>query len=233
MSPTTTSKDGQRIEWAHVVASGAQAKDFLQGQLTQDLNGLDEQPRWSLVLAPDSVVIASCLVARQGGDIVLSVERSMANALCERLARFLLRSDCQLSLVEVETGPFVDEGERVRANWPGPAEFATRLTPHSFGTTFVQSTVSFTKGCFTGQELVGRLDARGSSVPWRFVRASGPSHERVDAVLTSKGPSGPQGLTTVLALGGGVNGVGFAHRSLFGAPGESVHADDVLVTAID
>jgi len=35
--------------------------------------------------------------------------------------------------------------------------------------------VSFTKGCFTGQELVGRLDARGSSVPWRMVRASGPS----------------------------------------------------------
>jgi folate-binding protein YgfZ len=32
----------------------------------------------------------------------------------------------------------------------------------------VDRTVSFTKGCFTGQELVARLDARGSNVPWRL-----------------------------------------------------------------
>jgi folate-binding protein YgfZ len=32
----------------------------------------------------------------------------------------------------------------------------------------VDRTVSFTKGCFTGQELVARLDARGSNVPWRM-----------------------------------------------------------------
>lgn len=32
----------------------------------------------------------------------------------------------------------------------------------------VDRTVSFTKGCFTGQELVARLDARGSNVAWRL-----------------------------------------------------------------
>jgi folate-binding Fe-S cluster repair protein YgfZ len=34
----------------------------------------------------------------------------------------------------------------------------------------VERTVSFTKGCFTGQELVARLDARGSKVA-RSLRA--------------------------------------------------------------
>ena len=33
----------------------------------------------------------------------------------------------------------------------------------------VERTVSFTKGCFTGQELVARLDARGSKVARRTV----------------------------------------------------------------
>ena len=35
----------------------------------------------------------------------------------------------------------------------------------------VERTVSFTKGCFTGQELVARLDARGSKVARRPVRS--------------------------------------------------------------
>ena len=34
----------------------------------------------------------------------------------------------------------------------------------------VERTVSFTKGCFTGQELVARLDARGSKVARSPVR---------------------------------------------------------------
>jgi folate-binding protein YgfZ len=33
----------------------------------------------------------------------------------------------------------------------------------------VERTVSFTKGCYTGQELVARLDSRGNNVPRRLV----------------------------------------------------------------
>jgi len=37
----------------------------------------------------------------------------------------------------------------------------------------VDRTVSFTKGCYTGQELVARLDARGNNVPRRLVGVIG------------------------------------------------------------
>jgi folate-binding protein YgfZ len=37
----------------------------------------------------------------------------------------------------------------------------------------VERTVSFTKGCYTGQELVARLDARGNNVPRRLVGVIG------------------------------------------------------------
>jgi tRNA-modifying protein YgfZ len=41
----------------------------------------------------------------------------------------------------------------------------------------VERTVNFTKGCYTGQELVARLDARGSNVPRRLVGIVAPSGE--------------------------------------------------------
>jgi folate-binding protein YgfZ len=37
----------------------------------------------------------------------------------------------------------------------------------------VERTVSFTKGCYTGQELIARLDARGNNVPRRLVGVVG------------------------------------------------------------
>ncbi len=37
----------------------------------------------------------------------------------------------------------------------------------------VDRSVSFTKGCYTGQELVARLDARGNNVPRRLVGVVG------------------------------------------------------------
>ena len=97
----------------------------------------------------------------------------------------------------------------------------TGLTPHSFGDSFVKSTISFEKGCFTGQELVGRLDARGSSVPWRMVQVHGPSIEVLNDLLTSKGPNGPQGVTSSYLREGVTVGLGFAHRTLFVALEES------------
>src|SRR6202044_1593891 len=41
----------------------------------------------------------------------------------------------------------------------------------------VDRSVSFTKGCYTGQELVARLDARGNNVPRRLVGVIGGSEQ--------------------------------------------------------
>jgi folate-binding protein YgfZ len=52
-------------------------------------------------------------------------------------------------------------------------ELTDKTIPAEAG--IVERTISFTKGCYTGQELVARLDARGNRVPWnlRSVRAAG------------------------------------------------------------
>jgi folate-binding protein YgfZ len=204
------------LAWSVIKARGLDAESFLQGQLSQDLATLDDHGGWTLLLAPDSVVLSAAFVSRRDDGYDVVVPRGVVDVAENRLRRFLLRAKCTLSTEEVEEGPFATLDDQIDARWPGEREFAAALTPHSFGRHFVEATVSFQKGCFTGQELVARLDARGSSVPWRLVRVSGPSHERIDTVLRSKGPDGPKGVTSSSKRNGRIEGLGFAHRTLQG-----------------
>ncbi len=65
--------------------------------------------------------------------------------------------------------PEVAEVARIEAGFPrAGAEVTPRVMPAELG--LVERTVSFTKGCYTGQELVARLDARGSNVARRLCR---------------------------------------------------------------
>jgi folate-binding protein YgfZ len=202
------------LTWSVIEARGDEAKPFLQGQLSQDLDAVGPDGAWSLVLAPDSVVMAICFVRLNDDGVDLVVARELAERTLARLRRFLLRTKCTLEMHDADRGPFATVAEQIDASWPGAKEVERSLTPHTFGRHFVNETVSFQKGCFTGQELVGRLDARGSSVPWRLVRLEGPSEAVVDEYLKSKGPEGPQGVTSALEREGRVVGLGVAHRTL-------------------
>ena len=57
------------------------------------------------------------------------------------------------------------EAARIRAGWPAMGrELTERTIPAEVGG-LVEASVSFTKGCYTGQELVARIDSRGGNVP--------------------------------------------------------------------
>jgi folate-binding Fe-S cluster repair protein YgfZ len=231
MSTSGNDATTHALAWSVLKARGPETESFLQGQLSQDLALVDESGAWALILEPDSVVMTSCFVQRREDGFDLIVPRELAEVTTKRLRRFLLRTKCTIDVEEVDDGPFATLDEQIRANWPGVREFALALTPHSFGRSFVAATISFQKGCFTGQELVGRLDARGSSVPWRVVHVRGANSASVDAYLKSKGPAGPQGLTSAWMTSGRLDGLGVAHRTLLGATGED--SGDVTVEEID
>jgi folate-binding protein YgfZ len=60
----------------------------------------------------------------------------------------------------------VYERARIEAGVPAlGAELTEATIPAEAGQWFVDASVSFTKGCFTGQELVARMDARGANAP--------------------------------------------------------------------
>jgi tRNA-modifying protein YgfZ len=59
------------------------------------------------------------------------------------------------------------EVARIAAGWPRMGRELTEQTIAA-AAGIVERTVSFTKGCYTGQELVARLDSRGNRVPLRL-----------------------------------------------------------------
>jgi folate-binding protein YgfZ len=72
------------------------------------------------------------------------------------------------------------DARRIRAGVPRMgAELDASTIPASAGV--VERAVSFTKGCYTGQELVARIDSRGDKVPTRLRHVRG--HVAVGATL--------------------------------------------------
>jgi folate-binding protein YgfZ len=68
----------------------------------------------------------------------------------------------------------------------------------------VDRSVSFTKGCYTGQELVARLDSRGNNVPRRLVGIVGgtePEADRLAFGMTLHAPLAPAEGSAALAAG--------------------------------
>jgi len=61
--------------------------------------------------------------------------------------------------------PAAFEVARIEAGVPANGERAHRKDDPAGSRNLVAHTVSFTKGCYTGQELVARLDARADT--WR------------------------------------------------------------------
>src|SRR5690606_4763618 len=209
---------------AHVVArdvvrvAGPEAIGYLQGQLSQDVQGLAVgASARSFVLQPTGKVDAWVRVNRTDEDeVILDVDGGHGEALVARLRRFLLRTKAEVTPLawrcvalrgpgatraataavadrdvlalpagwpgidgadllgpeaEVPEGvPEVDvaayESARLRAGVPAlGAELTERTIPAEAGRWVIDASVSFTKGCFTGQELVARIDSRGGNVP--------------------------------------------------------------------
>lgn len=101
------------------------------------------------------------------------------------------------------------EARRIRAGVPRMgAEITPDAIPAELGRWVIDASVSFTKGCYTGQELVARIDSRGGNVP-RHLRGLVGEGLVVGAPVTV----GDKEVGTVTSAAGGV-GLALLHRSV-------------------
>ena len=127
----------------------------------------------------------------------------------------LVPSDLPSDAVEIDGTAL--EALRIRAGVPRwGAELDTDTIPATLGQWVIDASVSFTKGCYTGQELVARIDSRGGHVPRRLagvVIESGPA-PAVGAAITVGGE--PAGTITSAAPddGRGAVALAFVPRSI-------------------
>jgi folate-binding protein YgfZ len=147
---------------------------YLQGQLSQDVDAIDVgEKAWSFVLEPNGHIVALVSVWRLSADVFsLEVDTiELAQVVAARLQRFLLRTKAAITYGDADSDAAgdVDDAARIAEGRPGSAEFDERAVPAETG--WVDRAVSFTKGCYTGQELVARMDSRVAEPPRRLVRA--------------------------------------------------------------
>jgi hypothetical protein len=202
--------DIQSLTWCLLRVSGSDRLNYLQGQLTQDIStGAHHR---SLVLQPSGEVVSDVWVSCHEDVVDLVVPTVLVDVVLARLRRFLLRADVRFE-EEGLVAPPIDSMALIESSWPSAYEWQLDLPPHSFGRIVVDLTVSFAKGCFTGQELVGRADARNATMPWRFLTGRGGSVAEVSGLLKTFGPLGPQGVSSYLSSDGNMYWRGVTHRS--------------------
>lgn len=156
-----------------IEVTGADAVGYLHSQLSQDIGSLAVGERsLSLVLEPDGRVCAAIGVSRTEDErLILDVDPGYGEAVTARLLRFRLRTDAEFTVTAAERSRDAREEEsRIIDGWPALGSEIIPGETLAAETGLTSVAVSFTKGCYPGQELVERMDSRGAVPPRRIVR---------------------------------------------------------------
>ncbi|MBI1331100.1 MAG: folate-binding protein [Alphaproteobacteria bacterium] len=188
-----------RLEDRAIVAlSGPEARSFLQGLTTNDVELLSVQkPLYAALLTPQGKILFDFFLFQQGDTVLLDAVSTQREALLKRLSLYRLRA-------KVDIAPRDDLA--VIAGWPGsewgqsdprlaamgsraicalaeaPPANTAAYHDHRLalgvpeGNDFRQDhifaldagldelhAISFTKGCYVGQELTARMKHRGTA----------------------------------------------------------------------
>jgi folate-binding protein YgfZ len=194
-----------------VVVEGPDASTYLQSQVSQDLDGLAiGATAWTFVLEPTGKVAALARVSRRGNDrYELDTDAGHGGALLERLDRFKIRVNANTSLIAAPDGVAPrNERERIEFGWPAMGHELVAGDTVPAGTGLMRIAVSFTKGCYPGQELVERMDSRGAEAPRTLRRLDVPDGSAVGDPVLDGGQE--VGVVTTVA---GTRALGWVKRS--------------------
>lgn len=150
-----------------ILVSGPDARPFLQGQLTCDMDALmRERPLLACLNSPQGRVQAVCTVMAKDNDVLIWVVSPIAARTIERLHKYVLRSKAAIVEAGAEVAdmspPHADLLSNIRAGIPHvfpethEAFVAQMLNLDALGA------ISFDKGCYTGQEIIARTHYRGA-----------------------------------------------------------------------
>jgi len=168
--------------------SGQDVRGFLQGLVTNDVLG--RLPAWAGLLTPQGKALFDFIVWADGDDLLIDCEAKQADVLVKRLTMYRLRKPITITRDPALAVHWSLSGDRGKPDprspalgqrWIGPpSEPATGWLAHRLSLGIVegiaelgsdrtlwlecnareQHGVSFTKGCYVGQENTARMHHR-------------------------------------------------------------------------
>jgi len=150
------------IRLSTISVRGADALDFLQGQLTNDLKRLESETEiLSAWCNPKGRVLWFGSVRAIESGYALSVPADAADAMVQRLTMFRFRSKVEFEIND--DGVTVDPATLIKDGHPfiGPQQ-VEQFTPHMLNLDLLDA-ISMDKGCYTGQEIVARTHYKGAT----------------------------------------------------------------------
>lgn len=169
--------------------SGEGVRDFLQGLVTNDVEG--DLPVYAGLLTPQGKALYDFVIWAGLDDLLIDCEADQADALARRLSMYRLRRPIKIARDEALAVHWSREGDAgvpdprdpaLGRRWIGPpSDPATGWHAHRLSLSIVegaaelgqdktlwletnareQNGVSFTKGCYVGQENTARMHHRG------------------------------------------------------------------------
>lgn len=169
--------------------AGEDVRGFLQGLVTNDVFGA--LPVWAGLLTPQGKALFDFLIWADGDDLLIDCEADQADALIRKLSLYRLRRPIRIAREpglavhwshDAARGMADPRDAKLGARWIAPPGVpATGWLAHRLGCGIVegvaelgqdktlwlecnareQNGVSFTKGCYIGQENTARMQYRG------------------------------------------------------------------------
>jgi folate-binding protein YgfZ len=245
----------RRTDRRVLAISGADRASWLQGLLTNDVGSLAEgESRYAAYLTPQGRMISDMNVVAQGDRLLLDVPAALAAALRDKLDALIFAEDVQVtdesgrilvwtvvndtftdvvseslpaeykSLPEIHLDTF--EVIRIERGIPKfLADMSEDTIPLEAG--IEDRAISFTKGCYVGQEVIVRVTTRGRGrVARKLVRWHADDSASVVPMPDSRIFSNERGIgrVTSSAFSPSLNkvvGLGYVHKGFF-EPGTNV-----------
>jgi len=242
----------RRADRGVLAVAGADRAAWLQGLLTNDIGSLKEgESRYAAYLTPQGRMISDMNVIERGGRILLDVPEPLAASLRDRLDGLIFSEDVQVTNESATLWVWTVIGKDRLDDVIGetlPAKL-TALTPVEFDTFEVirierglprfladmdeetipleagieDRAISFTKGCYVGQEVIVRVTTRGGGrVAKKLVRWVGDESAEIVPLRDAKIVSFDReiGRLTSAAFSPTINrvvGLGYVHRDFVAA----------------
>ena len=200
-----------------VRVSGDDARGFLQGLVTADTAALaPDAPAWGALLSPQGKALFDVILWADGAAVLIDVEATQADALVRRLTMYRLRRTIDIAVTDLAvhwslSGEVGVPDPRLAAlgnRWIGSATApAVGWQAHRLSLGVVEGVgelgngetlwlecnagelngVSYTKGCYVGQENTARMHHRSKVNRRLIVAPLGEPTDRTRAVYPDLG----------------------------------------------